>query len=395
MTPHRYVSLSVLILFLIILGGTFYQFVAPFLLPLFLAVILSIICQPFHAWVLVRCGGRSGLAAGLTTVALMGVILIPALIGTVVAATQLLEFAQTYLSEASLGASEIWKLARPLWEHLAEWDPDYTEDSVRKEVAHNAQQLAKQLAGTTWAWASSTVGAMASMTIALGMFPVALYYFLADGPQLLQAVERLLPVQVEYQRQLWGEFTKATRAIVMATFLAAFAQGMATALALQWLGFRHFLVFFFLSSITALIPIAGTWMVWGPCAVLLAVQGHWFSAVGLTVWGLLVVGLIDNVVRTYILHTDAELHPLLAFVSVLGALQVLGLWGVFIGPIVACCLSGLVKILRLELNELLADNRPAAVPPSSACDSIGVEQKSDIASAPGKSVSLPAEATSL
>lgn len=364
MTPHRYVSLSILILFLIILGGTFYQFLAPFLLPLFLAVILSIICQPFHAWVLVRCGGRSALAAGVTTVALMGVILIPALIGTVVAATQLLEFAQTYLSEASLGASEIWRLVRPLWEHLAQWDPDFTEDNVRQEVARSAQQLAKQLAGTTWAWASSTVGAVVSLTIALGMFLVALYYFLADGPQLLLAVERLLPVQVEYQRQLWGEFTKATRAIVVATFLAAFAQGIATALALQWLGFGHFLVFFFLASITALIPIAGTWMVWGPCAILLAVQGQWFSAVGLTIWGMVVVGLIDNVVRTYILHTDAELHPLLAFVSVLGALQVLGLWGVFIGPIVACCLSGLVRILRQELNELLTEKPAALVHPS-------------------------------
>src|SRR5581483_4607294 len=81
-----------------------------------------------------------------------------------------------------------------------------------------------------------------------------------------------------------------------------------------------------------------------------------------------VVGLLDNVVRTYVLNSDAELHPLLAFISVIGALQVLGLWGIFIGPIVACCLTALVKIIRQELNEVLPApvEAPVVVTPATA-----------------------------
>jgi predicted PurR-regulated permease PerM len=140
--------------------------------------------------------------------------------------------------------------------------------------------------------------------------------------------------------------------VVLATFLAAFVQGLATTLALQVCGLGHFVIFLALSTVAALIPLAGTWIVWGPCAVWLAAQGHVGSAICLALYGILVVGLLDNVVRTYVLNTDAQLHPLLAFVSVLGALQVMGLWGVFIGPIVASCLYALLQIFNTELSDL-------------------------------------------
>jgi predicted PurR-regulated permease PerM len=62
--------------------------------------------------------------------------------------------------------------------------------------------------------------------------------------------------------------------------------------------------------------------------------------------------MLDNVVRAWVLKTDTKLHPLLAFVSVLGGIQTLGLWGVFVGPIVASCLYALIRIFNTELTAL-------------------------------------------
>ena len=62
--------------------------------------------------------------------------------------------------------------------------------------------------------------------------------------------------------------------------------------------------------------------------------------------------MLDNVVRTYVLNSNTKLHPLLAFISVLGGLQTMGLWGMFVGPIVASCLHALVKIFNHELTVL-------------------------------------------
>lgn len=382
---NRSISLLVLLALLVILGATFYQFVAPFLLPLFLAAVLAIVCQPVYLWLLQRCGEkRRWLAAGLTTAGVVSLVLIPALIGTMVAATQLVSFTRTYLSAETIAESRLWKeVLEPAIAKVSVFVPQaasstvaseadaiteneraevprptpaahYTE-IIRQQLASNAEGVAKSLAGTTLQLASSTVGAFVSLTIASGMLLLAFFFFLQDGPELIAAAEDLIPVPLEHQRELCLRFTKVTRAVVLATFLAAFTQGLATALALQVLGFGHFLVFLVVATISALVPVAGTWIVWVPCAGWLAVQGHWGAAIGLTIWGAGVVGVLDNVVRTYVLQSDAELHPLLAFVSVLGALQVMGLWGIFIGPIVASCFSALLQIFNQELKEYAQD----------------------------------------
>jgi predicted PurR-regulated permease PerM len=124
-------------------------------------------------------------------------------------------------------------------------------------------------------------------------------------------------------------------------------------------------IFVVVGSIASLIPLAGAWMVWGPCAVWLALQGHWVAAVGLTIWGLAFVGMLDNIVKMYVLQSEADLHPLIAFISVIGALQVMGLWGIFIGPIIASCLFALVQIFNVELKEMAKDRETNAVGPPS------------------------------
>jgi hypothetical protein len=88
----------------------------------------------------------------------------------------------------------------------------------------------------------------------------------------------------------------------------------------------------------------------------------------LVVVGTLVIGTADNVIRTFVLQADAKLHPLLAFVSVLGGVQVMGLWGIFVGPIVASCLQALVTIFNSELKELSKEKFSGLieVPPEAA-----------------------------
>jgi hypothetical protein len=139
-------------------------------------------------------------------------------------------------------------------------------------------------------------------------------------------------------------------------------------------------------------------------------QGDWVRAGFLAVYGSVVVGLLDNVIRSYVLHSNVKLHPLLAFVSVMGGIQLMGLWGVFVGPVVASCLHALVKIFNTELGQfsnqpplvqppgLDRDSEPPASPggpppspvpgvvPSAAVSSPGLAQQSSPAgSAPGSS----------
>ncbi len=354
----RIVTLCVLLACIALLGGIFYQVIAPFLLPMFLAAILAILCRPYYLRLLPRVWNRSDLAAGLTTAIITLIIVTPLALGTFLGAIQILQLAQSDFQSWnwSQGLDKVWTdFLEPGLEKLeAQYPGQIDATKIRQDLVDGGQALAKTVAARTFTWASSTVGTLLSMTVAGGMFLVAFYYFLADGPALLLAAEALIPVPLEHQRKLQEQFAKVVRAVVLATFMAAFAQGIATALALQVAGMGHFFVFLIAATIASLVPLAGTWIIWGPCAIWLAYQGHYASAIGLALFGIIVVGLLDNVVRTYVLNSDAQLHPLLAFASVLGALQVMGLWGIFFGPIIASCLYALVQIFRSELASLAA-----------------------------------------
>ncbi len=354
----RIVTLSVLLAGILLLGLMFYQVIAPFLLPMFLAAVLAILCRPLYLRLLPKLWNRPDLTAGVATAIVMLLIVTPLAVGTLMGAIQLSRLTQDELHnwDWTLGLQKIWTdFLEPGLTKLQERFPKQVDvNTIREDFAGNAEAMVKSIAARTFALASSTVGTVLSLVVSGGMFLVAFYYFLADGPSLVAAAEALIPVPIEHQRKLQDRFAKVVRGVVLATFLAAFAQGLATALALQVVGMRHFFIFLIAGTITALVPLAGTWMVWGPCAIWLAVQGHYTAAVGLALFGVIVVGLLDNVIRTYVLNNSAQLHPLLAFVSVLGALQVMGLWGIFFGPIIASCLYALVQIFLTELDSLSA-----------------------------------------
>jgi predicted PurR-regulated permease PerM len=365
-TP-RFVTLGILLAGIILLGITFYQVVAPFLLPLFLAAVFAILCRPLYLRLLSWSKGRAPVAAGLTTAIATLILVAPLVVVTLLGTAELSRLTQGELQnwDWSRGLEKVWTdFLEPALMKLQERFPGQIDvEQIQQDFAANSQEVVKSVAARTIQWASSTVGMFVSLLVSGGMFLVAFYYFLADGPELVAAVETLLPVPAEHQRQLRDQFAKVVRAVVLATFLAAFAQGLATAVALQAVGMGHFFVFLIAATIASLVPLAGAWMVWGPCAIWLVVQGHWGAAIGLSLFGVVVVGLLDNVVRTYVLNSDAQLHPLLAFVSVLGALQVMGLWGIFIGPIVASCLYALVQIFNAELRQTPSSMPNPPAPP--------------------------------
>ncbi|MEZ6055982.1 MAG: AI-2E family transporter [Planctomycetaceae bacterium] len=373
----RIISLSVILTLIVVLGITFFRVVAPFLLPLFLAGVLAILVQPLFRYFRQRTGERLRLAAGLTTATVLMSMLLPVVVATLMGTLQLYAFALDFSSSGEWDRffSKVQEISTDKSETYVEWivesinhyrpaDQAITAEDLKLAIRTKTRSYFEDLGDRSLGVAGKSIVlpafdvvtalifSAAQAALGLMMFTVALYYFLADGTALITATERLIPVHVDYQRELLNEFAKVVRSVVVATFLAALAQSVATVLALWFLGFPHLLVLFILCFFASMIPLAGTWLVWIPCATILAIQGHWASAVFLSLYGAAFVGMIDNIVRTYILNTDTKLHPLLAFVSVLGGLQVLGLWGVFIGPIAASCLHALVKIFNHELAVL-------------------------------------------
>jgi len=363
----RLVSLAVLTLLIVFLTITFYKVIAPFLLPLFLAGVVAVLCQPIFKYFMRKTKNRTRISAALTTSSILLMILIPVVVAITIVASKLFVLT-TYMVDSGKWENTIEqvKINLDIDNVIASIQPyvpgEIDADRFEKEVEKGTKLLVEKLSQRTFGIAGVAFGFLGNMfSVLVGgmMFVIALYYFLADGPSLVTSTEKLIPVHVNYQRELLKQFETVVRAVVVATFLAALVQGILTAGSIYIVGaatdspmLKHFFIILFMATFASLIPVAGTWLIWGPVAVWLGYQGYWGWAISLTLFGAIVIGFMDNIVRTYVLQSDAKLHPLLAFVSVLGGLQVMGLWGVFIGPMVASCLHALIQIFNTELKEL-------------------------------------------
>jgi predicted PurR-regulated permease PerM len=384
----RLVSLGILVLLIIVLGVTFYHVVAPFLLPLFVAGVVSLLFRPLYRRILSRLTwekNKETAAAGLTTAAALATFLIPLLLCVFFAVGELLSLAYQVKTSPEFRQT-IEKLQTDPWmERLAHeiqplLGPKANEQLIAKEIEKTVEQAATGVAKKTLGMAGAAISFVGNIVMGLvstGMFIIALFFFLRDGPRLLEASHQLIPVKLDHQTQILMQFEKSVRAVVSSTFFAAIAQGLCTAIALYFLGFNRFFLIFFVTTFFAMIPLAGAPVVWIPCALWLGYQGYWVSAVFLAIYGAVFIGTLDNLIRTYILHTDVKLHPLLAFISVLGGVQAMGLWGIFIAPIVASCLHALILIFNTELKELSKDQFQAIKDTFSKDDDKEAEKESD------------------
>ncbi len=199
---------------------------------------------------------------------------------------------------------------------------------------------------------TATGGVLAQLLIGLGIMMLSVYFFLLDGPAMTETLMRLSPLDDDYERQLLMEFDRTSRAVVLASMLSALAQGILAAIAFYFLDFNSVVLLFLITCLMALVPFLGAASVWVPCALWLgAVDQNWGAAIGLAIYGTLVISSIDNVIKVFVLHGRSQLHPLFALLSVLGGVTVFGPIGILVGPMVVVFLQTLLEILNHELRE--------------------------------------------
>lgn len=217
-----------------------------------------------------------------------------------------------------------------------------------------------------------------------------LFFIFADGPWIMDELLRVSPLEERYVRELLREFDQVSRAVVLATLLAAVAQGILAGIGFYFCGVGSVFLLTLLTSLLALIPFLGAASVWIPVAAWLYLyQGRLDLAVGLSIYGVLVISLVDNLIKPLVLHGQSKLHPLLAAMSVLGGVQALGPIGILIGPMAVAFLQTLAKILHREYKsvegrvvENATEERPPTTtpkepsPPSAVTEAVGTESTS-------------------
>ena len=182
---------------------------------------------------------------------------------------------------------------------------------------------------------------------------VAFYFFLLDGKSMINAFKRLSPLDDEHEQELVDQFSRVSRAVVVATLLSALVQGLLAGVGFYIAGLESIFLLTVLSAVLAMVPFLGAASVWIPCALYLYfIDNNMTAAIGLAVYGAAVISMADNVIKPLVLHGQSKLHPLFAFLSVIGGLAMLGPIGILIGPMIVAFLQTLLEILHNEVHEL-------------------------------------------
>jgi len=181
-----------------------------------------------------------------------------------------------------------------------------------------------------------------------------LFFFLAEGSKMLEALIRISPLEQQHVRELVTEFDRACRAIVSATLLSAVVQGLLAGIGFYFAGLRGSVaLLMLLTMVLSLVPFTGAAAVWIPTSLYLYFyEGNLWAAIGLAVYGFCVISSSDNFIKPLVLSGQSNLHPLLALLSVLGGLQALGPIGILVGPMVVVFLQTLLKLLQRELSSI-------------------------------------------
>lgn len=175
-----------------------------------------------------------------------------------------------------------------------------------------------------------------------------LFFFFLDGEMMLNAIKEVLPMEKKHKNAITGKISETLSAVIRGQFVTAFIQATLAGLTFWALGLPIPLFFGFLTFLSAMIPVTGAGTVWFPFVIYLFSTKAYNKAFILLAIGALIISLLDNFLRPYLIGSKTKLPILLLFLGILGGIKVYGLTGIFLGPVILALTFALIKIYQEE-----------------------------------------------
>ncbi len=175
-----------------------------------------------------------------------------------------------------------------------------------------------------------------------------MYYLLVNSRYIIDTFKNYFPLSYEHSDMLLDEMGKDTKALIFGQLLIAVIQGTLGGLGFLIFGLQGAILWGIAMVITSFIPVIGASIVWFPASVFLLVKGEYFNGIGLILWGILIVGTIDNLIRPKLTSTLGKIHPVTVLLGVFIGIKEWGVIGIVIGPLIISVLIILIKMFREE-----------------------------------------------
>lgn len=330
--------------FLLLAGGVlflFWKIIAPFALVLVTAGIFAIIFSPF-ARRLEKHISHKRLAALLMSLFVFLIVLVPLFLVSVAMFQQGSDLAQrSFGSEGWVRDIDLTNLS--LFQRL----PVAAQEELKNIDVPN---LIKGVAGFALGNIAQLFTSTARLVFNIFFFFVAFFYILAERDRIYQQVLALSPLKDNVDKKIIYKIVQTVRAVVFGSLVVAIVQAIIATIGMTIFGVPGALIWGALIIIAAQVPMLGVGIVMIPAIAYLFLTGDTAQGVGLLIWSVTAVGLVDNLLQPLLIEGKTQMHALLILVSILGGLQLFGPVGLILGPTV---LAALMVILQLYKSGIL------------------------------------------
>jgi predicted PurR-regulated permease PerM len=322
------------LLLLIVVSLALGWILLPFYGTILWGSVIAMMFAPVYRRLLTRLNGRRTFAAVLTLLLALVVLILPL---AVVSASLAREAIQLY---ARLQSGE-WNpalyfhglfhaLPAPAMALLDQFGlADF--DTLQSRISAAAVQASQFVATRALAIGQNTFEFVAQLFITLYLA----FFLIRDGDAVARIVRRAIPLSPEHKQELIGKFATVIRATVKGNLVVAAIQGALGGIAFWFLGINAALLWAVLMAFLSLLPAIGAALVWLPVALYFVVTGAVWKGIALIAYGVLVIGLVDNLLRPILVGRDTRMPDYVVLITTLGGMAVFGINGFVIGPTIA------------------------------------------------------------
>lgn len=338
--PNARPSLLFIVGLVVVLLYAAFYIIRPFLGAVVLAILVGFLMQPLQRR-LVGVVRSPSLAATIGLVLFTAVLVVP--LGFIVQ-----ELAQEAAAMATLLQNPT-ALEATIRERLASF-------GIQRE--QGAELIRKALAGIATAVqgiALASIAKAVEIVAALVLFFFLLFFVIRDWDGFAATAYSLTPLRPRSREHLYQLVATRTRSIALGTLLVSIAQGIVAGIGWWIFGFPSPIFWGFVMTIIAILPLGAPFIVMLPAGLYALFQGDYFSGIGILVWAVGVVGLIDNVLRPFVVGRQSDVHPALILVGTIGGLAVFGVSGFLLGPLLLSLLEPALVVWVEEREEMAAE----------------------------------------
>lgn len=343
-------NLATLLIYGFLLAILSWMVAKPFWAYLVLGLLIATLSFPLFAWLRDKTG-KPRIASMITVAIVSLIILVPLSLIT----WQIIVDMRSLIAGLSVAQVSDQLETLALWSHQTFGYPQDIEQTRAQEIL---DQVLPPLKSWLAEWIPKAIQSVGAFILGMVITIITAYYALFQGESFVEQLKRASPMDDRMEGEFLREAKLTVDGVIKGQVVSAVLQGGLGYIAFVVAGIPNAIFWGFVMAILSFLPLIGAFLIWAPAAVYLLSIGQTAMGIGMIVWGVLVISSVDNIVKPLIIGKESALHPLLAFLGVLGGLIAFGIMGFIMGPLVLSLFAAVFKVLAetgWELDKWDAD----------------------------------------